>query len=175
MIHISERETERDHQLDLEPEVNLKPVWQTEELSQEWLIEPSLSPSSSHLLHPPTTTTNSRHPSLRIASNSSSSRIPIRSNLSLPTRSASHPRRPPIPSLTHSDPQPSPSSSTSTPADGSSIVVNSNLPPDPTPPWLKAAVDGMVHDVLGKRPGPLQKIFQHPHRSNSSKPSSPRN
>ncbi|KAH9824344.1 hypothetical protein DFH28DRAFT_1118169 [Melampsora americana] len=127
---------------------NNKPLWQTDELSQEWVQSSSNSQFSSEIQHPPTTTTSRR---------STSSRIPISTNRSRSTESSSR-------SVSQSQLESSsfrPSISQPELSDGSSIVVNRDLPPNPeTPPWLKAAVDGMVQDVLGKRPGKLEKIFQ---------------
>ncbi|WAQ81644.1 hypothetical protein PtA15_1A986 [Puccinia triticina] len=101
-----------------------KPVWLTDELSQEWV---NLS-ASDHEQR------SSKHSSLRVHSQS---RIP-------------HPQ------TDHSH------SSSTKPLSDNSIILNSQQQSsdEPTPPWLRAAVDGMTNELLGKRPTQLQKIFQ---------------
>ncbi|KNZ56409.1 hypothetical protein VP01_240g3 [Puccinia sorghi] len=141
-----------------------KPTWLTDELSQEWI---SLSNSSEKLQQP------SKHSSLRVASQC---RIPVpkrfssassfasllQQNQSNSASSIQHPR---IPSLVYQQDKSqiiqSTSSSSIKVSSDNSIVVNSQQTSEKTtPPWLRAAVDGMVNELLGKRPNQLQKIFQ---------------
>ncbi|PLW48663.1 hypothetical protein PCANC_04914 [Puccinia coronata f. sp. avenae] len=140
-----------------------KPIWLTDELSQEWI---NLS-SSSGKQQP------AKHASLRVPSQS---RIPVSKRYSSASSfasllqqnqstSADSIQRPRIPSLIpkHDNPQSTESAPSSSPkiASDNSIVVNSpQQSEETTPPWLRAAVDGMVNEVLGKRPTQLQKIFQ---------------
>ncbi|KAH9472984.1 hypothetical protein MJO29_000071 [Puccinia striiformis f. sp. tritici] len=135
----------------------MKPAWLTEELSQEWI---NLS-SNEQQQPPPATTT--QHGSLRINSNS---RIPVSVPNSRRYSSVNSAN-----SLLHNNSSNNSnnncsSSSIKQPSstsDQSIILNNNNNQPtsdQPTPPWLRAATDGMVNELLGKRPTQLQKIFQ---------------
>ncbi|KAA1088351.1 hypothetical protein PGT21_003444 [Puccinia graminis f. sp. tritici] len=134
-----------------------KPVWLTDELSQEWV---NLSSSAEQEQR------TSKHSSLRL---NSQSRIPVLKKYSSTSsfNSLLKQNQSNSNSVEQQKQQPnnqqdqSHSSSVKQSSDNS-IILNSQQrsSDETTPPWLRAAVDGMVNDVLGKRPTQLQKIFQ---------------
>jgi hypothetical protein len=134
-----------------------KPDWLTDELSQEWV---NLSSSAEQEQR------TSKHSSLRL---NSQSRIPVLKKYSSTSSFNSLLKQNQSNSNSAEQQQQQPNnqqdqshSSSIKPSSDNSIILNSQQrsSDETTPPWLRAAVDGMVNDVLGKRPTQLQKIFQ---------------